>query len=205
MTKKRLNRAVFLDRDGVVNAMVEQDDDIFDSPYNCAEFELLPGSGEGIRIINELGLLAIIISNQPGVAKGKCTSQVLEAITEKMLAELAMRGAYIDPDKIYYCMHHHEGVIDEYRVVCDCRKPKPGLLLRAAQDFGIRLEESYMLGDSLKDIQAGQAAGCKTIFLHHNSSKLETQFDQKPDLNAADLLEAVREIQRVEEQNANIH
>ena len=201
---KGLNRAVFLDRDGVVNAMVyKQADDIFDSPYDCAEFELLPSSGEGIRIINELGLLAIIISNQPGIAKGRCTPEVLEAITEKMQAELALQGARLD--KIFYCMHHPEAIIEDYRVVCDCRKPKPGLLLKAAQHFNIGLGKSYMVGDSQKDIQAGQAAGCKTILVHNHSLRQEEQMSPGPDFIAANLLEAVRQIQQVEGQNANLH
>lgn len=205
MTKKRLNRAVFLDRDGVVNAMVEQADGSYDSPYSCAEFELLSGSGEGVRIINELGLLAIVVSNQPGIAKGKCTPQVLAAITEKMLAELAMQEAHIDPDKIFYCMHHPEAIIEDYRVLCDCRKPKPGLLLRAAQHFNIDLGKSYMVGDSQKDIQAGQAVGCKTILVHNHLFEREEQLNPGPDFIAANLLEAARQIQQWEGQNANLH
>jgi D-glycero-D-manno-heptose 1,7-bisphosphate phosphatase len=115
-------------------------------------------------VVKELGFLTVVISNQPGIAKGKFTPALLDRMTEKMLNELAAAGAQIDA--VYYCYHHPEGVIKEYQVNCDCRKPKPGLLIRAAADLKIDLGSSYMVGDGITDMQAGLAAGTKTILLY---------------------------------------
>lgn len=157
-------RAVFLDRDGVINRMVyHAEHGLVDSPQNLAEFDLLPGVAAAIRCINELGLLAVVVSNQPGVAKGKCTLVGLEAMTAKLHAELAAGGAHLDA--VYYCLHHPNALLPEYRQPCICRKPQPGLLQRAAEEHGIDLPASFMIGDGLTDVLAGHAAGCTTIFL----------------------------------------
>ena len=192
-----MNRAVFLDRDGVINALVHrQEKDIFDSPFSLKEFQLLPGATEGIRLINEMGLLAIVVSNQPGIAKGKCSPEIMDRLTEKMRAELAALGAHLDG--IYYCYHHPEGTIELYRTECQCRKPKPGMLLMAARDFAIDLRQSYMIGDRLKDIQAGQRAGCKTIFLDNHLDPREHS-SSGFDFIADSLLEAAKQIYQLEE------
>ena len=189
-----MNRAVFLDRDGVINATVyDRQRGVFDSPYSLDQFQLLPGAAEGIRLINDMGMLAIIVSNQPGIAKGKCSPQTMNEMTEKMKAELAAWGAHLDA--IYYCFHHPEGIVDAYRAVCQCRKPKPGMLLMAAQEFAIDLKRSYMIGDSPKDIQAGRAADCKTILIDQQGSHQD--LNPKPDRVAADLLEAIRGINQL--------
>lgn len=159
-----MRRAVFLDRDGVINAMVYNPDfGLVDSPANPDEFKLLPGAAVAIRQINELGLMAIVVSNQPGVAKGKFTRAILDATTGKMCSELAEAGARLDG--IYYCLHHPEAEVALYRRDCACRKPKPGLLFQAADELGVDLSESYMVGDGVTDVAAGSAAGTTTFLV----------------------------------------
>jgi len=179
---------------------------LIDSPQNPNEFELLPRVGEAIRLLNELGLLIIVASNQPGIAKEKYTSQILEAIDQKMRAELAKRGAHLDA--VYYCLHHPQAAIEKYRVNCECRKPEPGLLLKASRDFSIDLKASYMIGDGLTDIQAGKAVGCKTIFLGRlkcYACCLMDDLGAKPDFVVSDLLETAQLIQRLEEKNTDFY
>jgi len=189
---------VFLDRDGSINGMVYNPEfGLVDSPQNPDQFRLLPGVPEAIRLINQMGFLAVVVSNQPGIAKGKYTSAILEAMTEKMHRLLAENGAHLDA--VYYCLHHPEAVLEEYRVICDCRKPGPGLLQKAATELNIDLRASYMIGDGLTDVLAGKAVGCTTIFL--GNRKCETcgmmeELNAWPDFQAANLLEAVRLIQR---------
>lgn len=153
-------RAVFLDRDGVINKYVG-------FLRNIDEFELLPGVAEAIKKINESGYLCIVVTNQPVIARGEVTREELDEIHNKMETLLGLEGCYVDA--LYYCPHHphkgYEGEIPELKIDCDCRKPKPGMLLKAAEDFNIDLESSWMLGDSENDIKAGKAAGCKTTFI----------------------------------------
>lgn len=149
-------RAVFLDRDGTINKMngfVTRPED----------FGLLPGAAEAIRKINKSGYLAIVVTNQPVIARGECTFEELQEIHGKMEAELGKHGAFVDA--VYFCPHHtdrgFQGECPEYKCDCDCRKPKPGLLFQAAEDFNIDLSQSYMVGDSESDVMAGKNAGCK--------------------------------------------
>lgn len=161
-----MRRAVFLDRDGVINALVPLSDDPRNSPRNVDEFELLSEAAKSIKLLKEADWLVIVISNQPNIAKGKSTFADLEAITNKMIGNLLMEGAHVDD--VYYCVHHPDPkqvVLKDLLKECDCRKPKPGLLLRAAKDWDIDLPQSWMIGDSESDIQAGQAAGCKTLLV----------------------------------------
>ena len=175
-----MNRAIFLDRDGVINRMVYNPEfGLVDSPANPDEFQLLPDVGEAVHQINQLGFLAIVISNQPGIAKGKFTHTILEAITGKMHRELAKTEARLD--SVYYCLHHPQAALDEYRLECDCRKPKPGLLLQTAQEWDIDLEHSYFIGDGITDVLAGQAAGVQTILI---SSKKLYLYDALAQRNA---------------------
>ena len=155
---KNKQKAVFLDRDGTINKYLG-----FLSDINT--FELLPGVAESIKKINESGYLAIVITNQPVVARGEITFEGLNEVHNKMERLLGQEGAYVDG--IYFCPHHpdkgFEGEVPELKIVCDCRKPKPGLILRAAEDFNIDLSQSYMVGDSDYDMKAGEAAGCMTV------------------------------------------
>ncbi|MGN0455480.1 MAG: D-glycero-beta-D-manno-heptose 1,7-bisphosphate 7-phosphatase [Acutalibacteraceae bacterium] len=153
-------RAVFLDRDGTINKYVGflRDTD---------EFELLPGAADAIRKINSSGYLAVVVTNQPVIARGEVTYGQLEIIHNKMETLLGNEGAYLDA--IYFCPHHphkgYEGEVPELKFDCDCRKPKPGLLLKAAEDLNIDLSQSWMIGDSESDIIAGLTAGCKTALI----------------------------------------
>lgn len=157
---KNKQKAIFLDRDGTINKYVgflRKED----------EFELLPGVAEAVKKINKSGYLAVVVTNQPVVARGEVTYSQLENIHNKMETLLGKEGAYIDA--IYFCPHHphfgYEGEVKELKIDCDCRKPKPGMLLRASQDYNIDLSESYMVGDGENDIGAGKAAGCKNVLL----------------------------------------
>ena len=153
-------KAVFLDRDGTINKYVG-------FLKNIDDFELIPGAAEAIRKINESGYLAIVVTNQPVIARGEVTEEQLNEIHKKMATLLGNEGAYLDA--VYYCPHHpdkgFEGEIPELKINCECRKPKPGMLLQAANDYNIDLSKSYMIGDSLIDIEAGNNAGLKSSFL----------------------------------------
>ena len=160
----KVGRAVFLDRDGVINELVYFPElGIIDSPLNPDQFRLVAGVAKAIRRFNELGLKVIVVSNQPAVAKGKMTMRLFEEMRAKMIGMLKDEGARIDGE--YYCFHHPEAKLPEYRVSCECRKPKPGLLLMAARDFKLNLKECYMVGDGLTDVAAGRSVGCKTILI----------------------------------------
>ena len=153
---KNRQKAIFLDRDGTINKMVG----FITKPE---QFELLPGVAKAIKAINKSGYLAIVITNQPVIARGDCTFEQLQTIHNKMETELGKEGAFVDA--IYVCPHHTDkgfsGERPEYKCDCDCRKPKPGLLLQAAKDFNIDLSQSYMIGDSDGDVKAGENAGVK--------------------------------------------
>ena len=165
----RKQKAIFLDRDGTLNKYVGFLTDIND-------FELLDGVAEAIKQINESGYLAIVASNQPVIARGEVTLEELQEIHNKMETLLGQKGAYLDA--IFYCPHHphrgYEGERPEYKIECECRKPKPGMLLAAAEKYNIDLAASWMIGDSDNDIEAGLAAGCKVIKINTNSSELNS-------------------------------
>lgn len=150
-------KAIFLDRDGTINKYVGFLREI-------EQFELLPNTSEAIKKINNSGYLAIVVTNQPVVARGEVTFEQLDQIHNKMETLLGKDGAYLDG--IYFCPHHphkgFEGEIPELKVECECRKPKPGMLFQAAKDFNIDLSKSWMIGDSDNDILAGENAGCFT-------------------------------------------
>ena len=156
---KNKQKAIFLDRDGTINKMVG----FITKPE---QFELIPGVSEAIKKMNKAGFLVIVVTNQPVIARGDCSFEELQMIHDKMETELGKEGAFVDA--IYVCPHHtdkgFEGERPEYKCNCDCRKPKPGLLLQAARDFNIDLSESYMIGDSERDVDAGKNAGVKEAF-----------------------------------------
>lgn len=157
---KNKQRAVFLDRDGTINKYIGFLKSIDD-------FELIDGVAEAIRMINEKGYLGIVVTNQPVIARGELSLEELYKIHNKMETLLGNKGAYLDA--VYFCPHHTDkgfsGEIPELKIKCGCRKPKPGMLLKAAEDFNINLNESWMAGDSKTDVIAGKAAGCKTVLI----------------------------------------
>lgn len=174
-------KAIFLDRDGTLNKYVGY----LRTPE---QFELLAGVGEAIRKINLSGYLAIVVTNQPVIARGEVTVDGLQQIHNKMETLLGKEGAYLDG--VYYCPHHPDkgfaGEVEELKIVCECRKPKAGLLLQAAKDFNIDLSQSWMIGDSENDVLAGKNAGCKTALIGES--------DYGQDLQVTSLLNFVNEI-----------
>lgn len=163
ISKKNLSnrqKAVFLDRDGTINKYVG-------FLRNIDDFELLPGVPDAIKKINESGYLAIVVTNQPVIARGEVSVEELTQIHNKMESLLGLKGAYLDA--IYYCPHHPDKGFDyeikELKINCECRKPKPGMLLKAASDFNIDLKNSFMVGDSENDIKAGHNAGCISVMI----------------------------------------
>lgn len=157
-------RAVFLDRDGTINKYVG-------FLRNIDDFELLAGVPEAIKMLNKLGYLCIVVTNQPVIARGEVTVSELNEIHNKMETLLGFEGSYIDG--LYYCPHHpqggYDGEIPELKFDCDCRKPKPGMLIKAAEKFNIDLSQSWMVGDGENDIKAGIAAGCKTALINEKN------------------------------------
>jgi D,D-heptose 1,7-bisphosphate phosphatase len=156
-------KCVFLDRDGTINK--------FNSFITKPEdFELIEGAAEAVKKINNLGYLAIVITNQPVIARGEADFETLDLIHMKMETDLGRHGAYIDD--LFFCPHHPDKGFDgerpEYKIDCDCRKPKPGMILQAAEKYNIDLLQSYMVGDDMRDVNAGINAGCIPVFLTNN-------------------------------------
>lgn len=175
---------MFLDRDGTIN--------IYKGFLRKIEdFELIPGVAEAIKKINASGYLAIVVTNQPVIARGEVTWDELEEIHNKMETELGKFGAYLDG--IYFCPHHphkgYEGEVPEFKIECSCRKPKPGMLLKASEDFNIDLSQSYMIGDGAHDVKAGVAAGCKTVLINGEGTDSKTE-----DFGQMDTLASVAEL-----------
>ena len=170
------NRAVFLDRDGTMAKDV----------HYCSrpeDFELFPNTAKAIKLLSEHGFKVIVITNQSGVARGYFTEETLAAIHEKMKRELAKGSAWVDA--VYYCPHHPDDN-------CECRKPKPKLVLQAAKDFDIDLEHSFVVGDLQADIDLGKAVGCRAILIRDGAAVHDR--DAKCDIVVTDLMEAVRTI-----------
>ena len=174
-------KAIFLDRDGTINRYVG-------FLRKIEDFELIDGVAEAIRRINESGYLAIAVTNQPIIARGEVTVEQLQLIHNKMETLLGQAGAYIDG--LYYCPHHPDkgwpGEVEALKIDCDCRKPKPGMLIKVAEEFNIDLGASWMIGDGKNDVGAGKAAGCKTVLLGSE--------DFGQEMTADCLLNAVEEI-----------
>ncbi len=182
-------KAIFLDRDGTINEYVgflRKEED----------FRLIPGVSEAIKKINNSGYLAIVVTNQPVIARGEVTEEELEEIHKKMETLLGLDGAYIDD--IYYCPHHpdkgFEGEIPELKIECDCRKPKTGMLEKAAREHNIDLSSSIMIGDSTLDIKMAENAGMQSILLKTGQKGEDGKYDVSPTLIAEDLNDAINKI-----------
>lgn len=189
-----LRPAIFLDRDGTLNEVVYNQDGMEDSPFRTEDLMLLPGAGEFTRRVRDAGYLAVLATNQPGVAKGSVTIAGLEQINQRLLDLLAKDGGGLD--RICYCPHHpvgRPGFSSPFVQVCDCRKPAPGMLLTAAKEMGIDLSRSWMVGDKLLDVKAGQAAGCRTILLRRSAAQSPANPDpsQQATYSANNLSEAL--------------
>ncbi len=182
---KNKRKVVFLDRDGVINKEVDQ-------LSKMKDFKIYSFVAKAVKKINKSDYLAIIVTNQPMVAKGFMTEKDLNEIHKKLETELGLKGAKIDA--IYYCPHHPEkgfvGEVPELKIKCNCRKPLPGLFLKARKDFNIDFKKSYLVGDQERDILAGRKIGCKTILVKTGLGKSYNNA-VKPDFAAKNLLEAV--------------
>jgi D-glycero-D-manno-heptose 1,7-bisphosphate phosphatase len=158
------------------------------SPLSARQLRIAPYAGESVKRIKELGFKAILVSNQPGVAKRQLTYSEFEKMNGMVRRALRERGGALDGE--YYCLHHPEALVKKYRMDCDCRKPKPGLLLRAAKENDVDLGGSFFVGDALVDVKAGRAAGCRTILLGHVTAFLAEMIekeDARPDFVLASL------------------
>ena len=182
-----LRPAVFLDRDGVV---------IEDVHYlaDPSQVRLLPGAAESIARLNRLGIAVSVASNPAGVAHGLCPESRVAAVHRRLDELLAERHAHVD--RYDYCPHHPAAKVPEYRVACACRKPLPGMLLHAAEECGLDLRRSYLVGDKLSDLEAGVRAGCRVILVHtgYGSSTVQSLDHFAPERVevAADLAQAVK-------------
>jgi len=187
-------KAVLLDRDGVINALVHhQDAGVVDAPFTRAQFKLLPRVPQAVRALNELGLRVVIVSNQPGIAKGHLKAELLKTFERLMLSQIRAAGGRIDG--IYYCLHHPDAKVRKLRQRCSCRKPEIGLLEQAAADLRVSLSECYMIGDGIPDLLAGSRAGCRTVFIGRWKCEI-CQFTESPHVRPAfmakDLWEAAQ-------------
>ena len=184
---EKVNRAVFLDRDGTINEDTGYIDDI-------RKFTLLSGVPRAVKLLNKARFKVIVVTNQSGVARGFFTEDTVREINTRMQQMLYQKSAIIDA--VYFCPHHPEAGRWPYKRICDCRKPKPGLLKKAAREHNIDLFSSYMIGDDVRDIEAGYSAGCRTILLltkqRISSPGVLKNAPVKPDYVAEDLCEAVR-------------
>lgn len=158
-----MNRAIFFDRDGVLNVDV-------DYLYEVEKFSWVDGAREAIKLCNDKGCPAIVITNQSGVARGFFTEDDVKILHNFMNDELKKIGAYIDA--FYYCPHHPKGIVPPYNTICDCRKPAPGMILQACRDFNIDVKNSFMIGDRQRDIECGINAGCRESFLFDGKGNL---------------------------------
>jgi D-glycero-D-manno-heptose 1,7-bisphosphate phosphatase len=183
-------RAVFMDRDGTISEEVGY-------VNHPSRYRVFPYSAEAVRLLNEAGMLAILVTNQAGVARGYFTEEMIGTVHERLKQELERGSARLDA--IYYCAHHPSVGEPPYRFDCDCRKPKPGLIQRAAADFDIDLAASWMIGDRYSDIELARNAGVRSAFVLSGYGRGEWDFQRslwkhEPDMVAEDLLEAVRKI-----------
>lgn len=166
-------KAIFFDRDGTINVHSGGIHFITKSE----EMALIPGVAEAVSKVNESGYLAIVVTNQPVIARGDCTFEDLESIHNRMERLLGEKGAYFDD--IIFCPHHpdkgFEGERPEYKIDCECRKPKPGMIFRMAEKYNIDLSQSFMIGDDKRDMQAGKAAGCRTCYINANCFDIDRE------------------------------
>jgi D-glycero-D-manno-heptose 1,7-bisphosphate phosphatase len=187
------NHAIFLDRDGTLN----EEDGHVTAPE---QFRLYSFSAEAVRLINQSGRKAIVLTNQSGIARDYLTEATLIEIHELMEESLRLQDARIDA--IYYCPHHPEYGSPPYRLDCDCRKPKPGLVEKAARDFNLDLSRCYVIGDRYRDIEAGHTAGVRGVMIMTGLGRGEYEkghrnWPRQPDHVAEDLLEAVKWVLQV--------
>jgi D-glycero-D-manno-heptose 1,7-bisphosphate phosphatase len=184
-------RAVFLDRDGVLNELVPDPvSGLGESPLAVSEVRLIAGAAAAARTLARAGFILVCVSNQPAAAKGTVSLEQLHAVHRRVLELLALEG--VDLAAWRLCPHHPRGVVPGLSRACTCRKPAPGMLLDAADALGVELAASWMVGDTDADVAAGRAAGCRTLLIDHAGSIHKRLRVYAPDLAAADLLRGAR-------------
>jgi D-glycero-D-manno-heptose 1,7-bisphosphate phosphatase len=189
------NRAVFLDRDGVLNALAfHAAANAHESPHTLDELALMPGAALAARRLQDAGFLLFIVSNQPSYAKGTATLESIRAIAAKI--DELLRAGGVKISRAFYCFHHPQGVVAEYSGECRCRKPKPQLLLDARDEFDVDLSLSWMIGDQETDVECGRRAGCRTVLIENPHSAARRTGVEKPTLLAADLSDAAEKLLR---------
>ena len=186
---KNKQRAIFLDRDGTINVskgFISKADDL----------ELIPGTIDAIKAINKSGALAIVITNQPVIARGECSFEELHNIHNKLKTLLGEKGAFVDD--IFYCPHHpdkgFEGEVPELKFDCECRKPKTGMIEEAVKKYNIDLSKSYMVGDSTMDLETARNAGIKSVLVNTGFAGNDGKYDRSCDIEADNLFDAVEKI-----------
>jgi histidinol-phosphate phosphatase family protein len=191
-TSTTSKRAIFLDKDGTL---------VEDVPYNVNPelIALTWQAGQALQILQELGFALIVVTNQSGVARGLFTEAALGPVHQRLSDLLAQYGVVLNG--FHYCPHHPEGVIGRYAVPCTCRKPMPGMLLRAASELDIDLSRSWMIGDILHDVEAGRRAGCQTVLIDNgNETEWKVSPLRTPHFSAPDLYTAAARIAAVEKE-----
>lgn len=177
--------AAFIDRDGVINDLIfNPKTGENESPHYLKDLKLIPSAIDGLKMLQKAGFQLFVVSNQPSYAKGKTTLEEIKAIGDEVRKTLEKAG--VNVREFFYCYHHPQGIVPEYSGECDCRKPKPYFLVKAAEQFSLDLRKSWMVGDQDTDVQCGQNAGCKTVLLTNPDSAAK-RGKSKPTLTAADL------------------
>ena len=190
-----MNRAVFLDRDGTLNALVYYaDTQEYESPREAQALTLLAGVEAALQLLSANGYSLFLVSNQPSYAKGKTSLENLQAVHASLVNKLALQGVQLT--EAYYCYHHPKGVVPAYTTVCNCRKPGIESLLLARDSYDLNLGESWMIGDQDSDIQCGLNAGCHTILLEYapSANKRDVTKGLQPDARCTSLEQAVLHI-----------
>jgi D-glycero-D-manno-heptose 1,7-bisphosphate phosphatase len=183
--------AVFFDRDGVVNELVpDPDSGLPESPLHPQQVTLAEGAAAALGALRDAGYILVGVSNQPAAAKGTVSLDELKQVQARVLELLLADG--LAPDGFYLCFHHPRGVVPELSGACDCRKPAPGLLFAAAADLNLELSRSWMIGDTDADVEAGAAAGCRTILVEHQGSSHKRHSGPEPDGRVPDIGAAAR-------------
>ena len=193
-----MEKAVFIDRDGVINEMVYfQERGFVDSPFKPSQFVIIRGIPKALSLLKSLGYKTIIISNQPGIAKKHLTMQAFESIQKKMHKELKRYNAFIDDE--FYCFHHPDSKIKKYRKICNCRKPKTQMIKDAVNKHNINIKKSYVIGDGIVDMEMAKKIKCKSIFVGNVNSTILKIFKERkltPNFIASDLLRATNVIKK---------
>jgi len=185
--------AAFLDRDGTLNEFVlDPVSGLPESPLRVADVRLIEGAAAAARELAQAGFALVCVSNQPAAAKGKVSLERLLAVHERVLELLREEGVQLDAFRL--CLHHPQGVVPELSGPCGCRKPAPGMLLDAAEELGLDLASSWMLGDTDSDVVAGHAAGCRTVLIEHPGSAHKRVAEESPSVVTSSLADGVAQL-----------